>query len=158
MNSPGHPTTIIAVDPESRQRSMLIEIHPEIDGEPEESDVRTFEHRMFDRNVRVGLLVTRAWTYVVRDLLKAMDFAHNDFDLSKVETPLLLRAAGLGLPKSSESFSRQVLRWLDAVAGSSWSSFLPREAVPVMVPEVVGNLAQANFETWEGVLEPGDAA
>ncbi|AGP40135.1 MULTISPECIES: hypothetical protein [Sorangium] len=157
MNVQAHPTTIIAVDPESRQRSMIVEIHPEIGGEAPDRVIGAFERRMFDRNVRVGLIVTPAWTYVVRDLLKSMSFDDNEFDVSKVETPLLLQAATLGPPKTGGAFSRQVLTWLEAIAGA-WSSFLPSEAVPAMVPEVIGNLAQAHFEQWDDVLEAGDAA
>lgn len=157
MNAQAHPTTIIVVDPESGQRSMIVEVHPEIVGEVPDQGIRVFEQRMFDRNVRVGLVFTPAWTYVVRDLLNSMSFDDNKFDVSKVETPLLLRAATLGPPRPGSAFSHQVVRWLEAIAGA-WSSFLPSEAFPAMVPEVIGNLAQAHFEQWDDVLKAGDAA
>jgi hypothetical protein len=34
---------------------------------------------------------------------------------------------------------------------------LPPDAVQFMVPEVIGNLAQANLEQWDDVLGPDDA-
>ena len=35
---------------------------------------------------------------------------------------------------------------------------LPPEVFPAMVPEVVGNLAQARFEAWDRALEADNAA
>ena len=62
-----------------------------------------------------------------------------------------------GGPRSGEHFLSQVVTWLEAV-GSSWYTFLHESAVQAMVPDVVGNLAGATLETWEGLLESHDAA
>jgi hypothetical protein len=153
----GRPKTVIAADPESHQRSMLIEIHPEMDGEAEESDLHAFQRRMFNGNVSVGLLVTRGWMYVIRDLLTTMEYATNNYEVNKLETAMLMKAAGLGSPKFDDAFGFQVRTWLDAVA-RAWNLSLPREAIPFMIPDVVGNLASAKFETQDDLLAFGDAA
>lgn len=157
MHADLHPTTVIALDPESRQRCLIAEVHPELDGGASEQALKAFQARLFERNVRVGLVFTRGSTYVIRDLLKSMRLADNSFDVVEIDTSLLLEAASLGTPKRGDAFSQQVLTWLAAVAGS-WSSFLPSQALPAMVPEVVGNLAEAHFEQWNNVLEADDAA
>jgi hypothetical protein len=150
-----HPTTFLALDPETGQRSLLAEVHPEVAAGAEEAPMPAFQRRMFDRNIRVGLLVTPTWTYVVRDLLRSMDLTTNEFAVDRLATAPLLAAAGLK-PGIGPDYSRQVLTWLEAVAGS-WHSFVPHDAVSIMVPEVVGNLAQAHFEVWDDVLGEEDA-
>jgi hypothetical protein len=149
------PRTFIAMDPETRQRSLIAEAHPELVGEPSAEDLRAFERRLFDRNIRVGLFMAPSSTYVVRDLLTSMDFPDNTYDQTRIDTPVLLRAAGLSGRASAESFNQEVERWLEALS-SSWSSSLPHEAVPVMVPEVVGNLVQTHIESLDDILVTGD--
>jgi hypothetical protein len=146
--------TFIAVDPRTRERSLLVEVHPETDraGLPEE--LRAFEERMFDRNIRVGLYVTPVTTHVVRDLLTAVGFETNGYDEKQASTENLLRAAGLRANARGAEFVKQVRAWLEAVA-ASWSSFLPHdESFALFVPEVVGNLAQTNLEEWDDILGP----
>lgn len=155
MSDATHPTTILAVDPETGQRSLLVEVHPEVGGGNEEAPLREFQRRLFERNIRVGLFVTPTWTYVVRDLLRSMVFETNKFEMDRVTSSTLLTAVGLKAGSVVE-YWRQILTWLEAVAGS-WYSFVPHEAVSMMVPEVVGNLAQAKFEVWDDVLAPEDA-
>lgn len=154
--TPESVTTFVAVDPQTGERSLIAEVHPDLDRDPSEGELRAFEQRMFDRNLRAGLCVTRATVVVVRDLLSAMEFATNSFDRQAVSTRDLLAAAGLRPNAVGPNFVRQVQTWLEAVA-SSWSAVIPAEAIPLLVPEVVGNLAQANLETWQGALEPDDA-
>jgi hypothetical protein len=38
------------------------------------------------------------------------------------------------------------------VAGS-WSTSVPDEALPMMLPEMVGGLAEARLEEWDDVLD-----
>jgi hypothetical protein len=155
MTEATHPTTILAVDSETGQRSLLVEVHPEVSGGNEEAPLHEFQRRLFDRNIRVGMFVTPTWAYVVRDLLRSMDFETNKFATDRITSSTLLTAAGLKAGGDVD-YWRQILTWLEAVAGS-WQSFVPHEAVSLMVPEVVGNLAQAKFEVWDDVLAAEDA-
>lgn len=151
-----HPRTFIAVDPLSGQRSLIAEVHPDSVQPPNSEMLRDFERRLFDRNVRVGLIVTPMSTVVIRDLLSAMDFQSNTYAKDSIDASDLMRAAGLRTNVTGNIFVAQVRTWLDAVA-TSWHSFLPPSAVPLLIPDVVGNLAQANLEEWNDVLGPNDA-
>lgn len=55
--------------------------------------------RRFARRIRVGLLVTRRWAYVVWDRLTSMTFEANQFDVRRAPTTDLLTAAGLPLER-----------------------------------------------------------
>lgn len=152
------PQTIIAIDPRTGRRGLLVEVHPDV---PEDTDVRalaaSLSRRLFDRSIRVGIVFTPSQTLVVRDRVTETSFNSNRFDTAQVPTVALLEFARLGAPRAGSAFYRQVRDWLEAV-GSSWYSFLWPDAAPTMVPDVVGHLAQANLETWDGLLERGDAA
>lgn len=152
------PQTFIAVDPGTGRRGLLIEVHPDA---PPQADARILaddlKRRLFDRSIRVGLVVTPTQTLVVRDRVTETNFTANRFDVVAVQTAGLLAAAGLGAPRPGAAFQEQVRTWLEAV-GSSWYSFLWPAAAPAMVPDVVGHLARADIETWDGLLERGDAA
>ncbi len=73
--------------------------------------------------------------------------------------PELLAAAQVGgaTEQSEGAFARQVVQMLEAI-GSSWYSFLHPSAVSAMVPDVVGNFAEARLEVWDGLLDHDDAA
>lgn len=148
--------TIAAIDPLSGSRGLLVEVHPDL-GEVPDTALRPFMERLFRRNVRVGLVVTPAQTIVLRDTLSSMQFVDNRYARVRLDTNVLMSHARLGAPRSGELFLSQVLTWLEAV-GSSWYTFLHESAVQAMVPDVVGNLAGATLETWEGLLESHDAA
>ena len=149
--------TFIAVDPQTRERSLLVEVHPETDGAGLPEELRAFEERMFERHIRVGLYVTPVATHVVRDLVTAVGFEENAYDEQQAPTEVLLRAAGLRADDRGPAFIEQVRAWLGAVA-ASWSSFLPQDkSFALFVPEVVGNLAQTNIEEWDDILGPEDA-
>ena len=53
---------------------------------------------------------------------------------------------------TDEGLYGQVKHWLEAVAGS-WSTFIPDEALPMMLPEMVGRLAEAHLEELDDVLD-----
>jgi len=149
-------TTLAAIDPSTRRRGLLAEIHPEIVGKPPESIIKDFCERLFLRNIRVGLLVTPMVTLVVRDRLRSMRFSRSEYDVVTLETQSLLDVAELGTASKDEGLGKQIHKYLAAVA-ASWSSFVPSDAIPAMIPEVVGELAQVDFEVWNGVLEESDA-
>lgn len=155
---PGMARTIAALDPLTGARTLLVEVHGQL-ASPARSVVLAFEQRLFSNHVRVGLLVTPSKTLVVRDTLSSMQFSENKYEVHEVQTVDLLAGARIASPpeQSEEAFTRQVVQLLEAV-GSSWYSFLHPSAVTAMVPDVVGNLVQANLEVWDGLLERDDAA
>lgn len=150
--------TIVALDPLTGARGLVVEVHADLDT-PSPEVVQSFRERLFLRNVRVGLLVTRARTLVLRDTLSRVDSQENKYELHELDTVDLFTAAKVRLPvaRTDESFTEQVVRMLEAV-GSSWYTFLHPSAVSAMVPDVVGNLAEANLEEWDGLLDRHDAA
>lgn len=149
--------TIVGFDPVSRVRGLLVEVHPSLHHEPPEQQLRVMSRRLYDRNLRVGLLVTPGSTYVLRDLLTAVDFRQNRYRWESVPTRLLLATVGVAEPSTDEqALAAQVRLWLESAA-ASWHSFVPPEATGLLVPEVVGELAQSDFEEWDGVLGPEDA-
>jgi hypothetical protein len=151
------PSTIAALDPVTGNRGLLVEVHPESTQVPADV-VRALSERMFLRSIRVGLIVARKETLVLRDTLSSMDFRENRYEKHVLDTGDLFAGAKVGAPAVSESeFVKCVVHMLEAIA-SSWYSFLHQSAISAMVPDVVGNLAQANLEVWEGVLERHDAA
>ena len=101
--------------------------------------------------MRVGLFVTPLRTVVVRDTLSSMSFPANVFEGESLATEALLQRAAAG-PAGGDLPSR-FTRWLAAVS-DDWMTLLPDEAVAVMVPDVIGHLAQAELESFEGLLQP----
>jgi hypothetical protein len=151
------PQTLIAADHETRQRGLVVEVHPEMIAEPTERDVRDLCRRIFDRNVYAALLVTPQTTIVIRDLLTELSFSTNRYDVQRFSTARLFAQARLGAPRPGEAFYAQVQRWL-AVVGTAWHDALLPEAIDAMVPEIVGHLVDAELETFDDVLEPRHAA
>jgi hypothetical protein len=150
--------TIVAVDPITHYKGLLVEVYPESlpDGEIQKATVE-LERRLFDWNIRVGIVVTPDVMLVVRDLVIDRGFSANRFEVQKVPTGKLLEHAGLGRPHPGASLASQMRQWLEAV-GRSWFSFLWPEAVSAMVPDVVGHLVRVDLEEFEGLLGQNDAA
>lgn len=150
--------TITALHPASRVRGLLVEVHGDTDPSRLRAITGGLIRRLYDRGIRVGLIVTPTATYVVRDHVTGLGFAENRFTTSApIPTASLLQAVGDAPPSTNEQeLTRQIKHWMTAVA-ASWASFLPSDAIPIMVPDVVGQLAQADYEEWDDVLEPGDA-
>jgi hypothetical protein len=84
---------------------------------------------MFDARIRVGLFVTPLRTVVVRDTLSSMSLSSNVFEREALGTEVLLRAVDPG-PRGGDLCER-FMQWL---------------------------LAQAEFETLDGVLRPRRAS
>ena len=133
-----------------------MEVYPTLAAIPE-AVVQPFADRLLRRNIRVGLVVTPTETVVVRHALTGAQLGSEKYSVARLATDALLVRAGLGSPPAGEPFVRQVSTWLEAI-GSSWYSFLHESAIPSMVPDVVGNLAGADLEIWDGLLEAYDAA
>lgn len=148
--------TVAALDPATRRRGFLVEVHPELTADIPKPTLKSFLERLFIRNIRTGMLVTPDRTLVVRDRLSSMSFSPDEYHATPLVTQDLLDAAGLGIARRDEGLTRQVLDYVTAVA-ASWSSFIPDQAISAFLPEVVGELAEADFEVWDGPLDSDDA-
>ncbi len=146
--------TYIAFDPRSGRREVIVEVRPDLANGAVQKDLESFERRLFERHVHSGLLVTPDTAYFVRDTLATMDFSPRSYDVQNMSTEVLFSRVHGGVSEG-EALYGQVKTWLDAVAGS-WSTFVPDEALPFMLPEMVGRLAQSNVEERDDVLDPGD--
>lgn len=134
-----------------------MEVHGGEVSSPPSRELAELTRRMYERNVRVGLLVTPLRTFVVRDLLTSVQYARNRYVSDSVPTMLLLETTGAKQPAEDEdALTEQTLRWLEGAA-AAWDSFVPAVATPTFVPEVVGQLAQSDFEVWDDVLGARDA-
>lgn len=137
------PVTIMALDGETRERIMLIEIHPKLREEPSAELLESFQRCMFGHRVFNGLFITHKQTRVVRDFVNSRDYETNVFRIDLLDTEKLLEK----MPNADvEGSVRSLLACLSA---GSWSRVLPKEAYPAMIPFVVGSLAGAVFQDWE---------
>ncbi len=150
------PQTIVAIDPKTRRRALLIEVHPDIQ-RPSEDDIGAFRRRMFDRNIYTGMMVTPQVILVQLDQFNKVGFHATNYDQRELGTSALFTSAKIGKPRTGEGFYAQVMELLNAIE-SSWFSLLQRDAIDAMVPEVVGSLCEAELATWDDVLDASDAA
>lgn len=147
--------TFIAFDPRSGKREVIVEVRPDlVDVEPRE-DLTRLQRRLYDRHVHTGLLVTPVTAYFIRDTLASLDFSPTSYEVQMLPTATLFSRINAGTVATDEELYAQVKLWLDAVAGS-WSTFVPDEALPMMLPGMVGGLAQAHVEEWDDVLDAED--
>jgi hypothetical protein len=146
--------TFIAFDSASGCREVIIEVHPELD-QVSNNEIEKLELRMYDRRIHLSMLITPKLTYFVQDKFKTLEFSPTSYDAKNLDTQVLFRQTNHGHVIHGEGLYTQVELWLDAVSGS-WSSFIPDEALPFMLPEMVGALASSNFEKWDRLLEEGD--
>lgn len=147
--------TFIASDPRSGKREVIVEVRPDLlDVQPGE-DLARLERRLYDRHVHAGLLITPATAYFIRDTFASLEFSPQSYEVQELPTATLLSRINPGAVAADEGLYAQVKLWLDAVAGS-WSTFVPDEALPMMLPEMVGGLAQAHVEELDDVLDAED--
>lgn len=143
------PWTVIAKDRESRQSRLLMEVHPDMNESTASSSLDDFKKRMYDNGFRIGLLINQGDVHVVRDLLRSVKFKASDFNSESISIQALL-----GAPTRTPALRREVMQWLEGMS-TSWNNTLSDAACSVMVPEVVGNLAEAEFEELDGMLSVG---
>jgi hypothetical protein len=146
--------TFIAFDPMSGRREVIVEVRPDLTAAAPQ-DLQSFEHRLYERRVHSGLLMTPATTYFVRDTFATLDFSDVSYEVAELPTSVVFSRTHRGQVAEGEGLYSQAKLWLDAVAGS-WSTFVPDEALPFMLPEMVGRLAASNLQEWDDVLAPGD--
>jgi hypothetical protein len=150
------PQTIIAIDPKTRRRALLIEIHPDL-ARPSPEDINAFRVRMFERNIYAGMMITPEIVLVELDQFNEVGFHASNYDERELTTPILFKSAKIGTPQKGKQFYDQVMKWLNAVE-SSWFSLLQPDAIEAMVPEIVASLHEAELSTKDDVLETDDAA
>jgi hypothetical protein len=143
--------TFIASDRRSGKREVIAEVHPDLD-EADKPHLERLERRLYDRHVHAGILITPNNTYFVRDTLASIEFSPKSYEVIPLGTAKLLSRLQRGRVASGEGLYAQVKLWLDSVAGS-WSTFVPDEALPMMLPEMVGGLAEAQVEEWDELLD-----
>jgi len=144
--------TFIAFDPRSGKREVIVEVRPDLLDGATEDDLARFQRRLYDRHVHMGLLITPATAYFLRDTFASLEFSKASYEVQPLATATLFSRIRVGAVATDEGLYAQVKLWLDAVAGS-WSTFVPDEALPMMLPEMVGGLADSHVEEWDDVLD-----
>ena len=144
--------TFIAFDPRSGKREVIVEVRPDLQDDAPPNDLERFQRRLYDRHVHAGLLITPGTAYFVRDTLASLEFSPQSYEVQPLATATLFSRIRVGAVATDEGLYAQVKLWLDAVAGS-WSTFVPDEALPMMLPEMVGGLAESRVEEWDDVLD-----
>ena len=147
--------TFIASDSRSGRREIIVEVRPDLHDGAGQYDIEKFERRLNDRHIHAGLLVTPKTAYFLRDTLVSLAFSPGSYEVRKLPTETLFSRINGGGVAPGEGLYAQVKLWLDAVAGS-WSTFVPDEALPFMLPEMIGGLAESNLEEWDDVLDAED--
>jgi hypothetical protein len=134
---------------------VIVEVRPDLLDGAAAGDLEPFARRLYDRHVHAGLLITPKLAYFVRDTLAKLEYSPHSYDVKELPTTTLFRVTHQGVVAPGDGLYAQVRTWLDAVAGS-WSTFVPDEALPMMLPEIVGGLAQARLEEWDDVLDAAE--
>lgn len=130
---------------------MIVEVRPDLSRGAAKSDIDSLKRRLYERRVYSGLLITPARVYFLRDTLATLAFSTASYEVNELATEVLFRRTGDG-GVVGDALYAQARRWLEAVAGS-WSAFAPDEALPFMLPEMVGRLAHAEIEELNDVLD-----
>jgi hypothetical protein len=142
----------IAFDPRSGKREVIVEVRLDLLDGATEDDLTRFQRRLYDRHVHMGLLITPATAYFLRDTFASLEFSKASYEVQSLATATLFSRIRAGMIATDEELYAQVKLWLDAVAGSWWT-FVPDEALPMMLPEMVGGLADSHVEEWDDVLD-----
>lgn len=142
--------TLIAYNPDSGSPEVITEVYSDA-SKNIQSVINNFKKRLYDQRVQHGILVTPEKTYFVRDNLKSLQFSHNSFDVNPISTDIILqqlhRHSGV-----SYILDFQIKLWLEGVS-KNWSKYIPDEALPFMLPEMVGGLAEATIEEYSGLID-----
>jgi hypothetical protein len=150
------PSTIVVRDTRRGTADLLVEVHEDAEAVPV-TFAQDFFRRLFERNIRVGLIATPKAIMVVRDTISSVEFAESRFASHSFDSNVLFSSAGLPSAEVGAGFVGQVRDWLTQI-GSSWHASLPKEALSWMVPDVVGHLSDADLESRDGLIELPSAA
>ena len=140
--------TIVAFDSRSGDRKLIAEVHLYINGAPSKEELRAFENRLFDANVRTGLFVTSTHIVVVIDMLSSMEIRENKYRETALDSQDLFSRAGADVMRQRTEFDK-ILTYLK-ILPQIWARFLPVNALEAFMPDVVGPLYEAEFEVFDG--------
>lgn len=140
--------TIVAFDSRSGDRTLIAEVHPHINDIPSKEELRAFETRLFDANVRTGLFITATQFVVIRDLLTSMEQRDNRYKETPLESRQLFARAGSEVTNKRTDIDK-ILAYLK-ILPHVWSRCLSSEALEAFMPDVVGPLFDAEFEVFDG--------
>ncbi|WP_437762488.1 hypothetical protein WMF27_46090 [Sorangium sp. So ce281] len=138
--------TFIASDPRSGKHEALIEARPDLLDGAGPADIERFKHRLYDRHIHAGLLVTPRTAHFISDRFTSVEFSGESYDVKVLSTGKLFSRIAHDV-EHGEGLYVQVRRWLEAV-GRSWWSSVPEEALPMMLPAMIG-LSEADLEEYE---------
>lgn len=142
--------TFIASDPESGRSAFLIEVRPDLrEASPAELD--RFKLALYDERIHSGLLIALEQAYFVRDRLTTLGFDAASFEVEPLATPILFERTHGGEVEFGNALYGQVKEWLEQVSASWWNS-IPDEALPLMLPEMVGRVTGADFEEADWIF------
>jgi len=147
--------TYIASDPRSGKREVVVEVRPDLPPDVDAQDLENLKRRLYERHIHMGMLVTPTTAYFVRDRFLSLDFSPDSYEIQKLGTSTLFSRIERGQVASGDGLYAQVKLWLEAVT-RSWWTFVPDEALPMMLPEMVGGLAQADLEEWDELLDAAE--
>lgn len=139
--------TFIAFDHVSGKWEAIIEVRPEL-GAADPGDIERLERRIFGRHMHAGILITPETAYFVRDTHATMEFSTDSYQVQPLATAKLFSRLDIGSVAADDGLYAQVKLWIDAVA-CSWWTFVPDEALPMMLSGMVGRLAGAHVDVLD---------
>ncbi len=143
--------TFIASDPRSGRTDVIVEVHPELMTGAPEADLEALKHRLHERHVDVGLLVTPAETYFIHDKLVTLEFSKETYETEQLSTEVLFRRIGGGGVAYGDGLYAQTRLWLEAMS-RNWRTAVPDEALPLVLHNLVGRLAEAEIDGLNELL------
>lgn len=151
--------TYLAVNPNNGDPNVIIEVHPDLpDGADEVAHLEPLKRRLYHERLPAGLLVSPKFVYVVRDTFKSLNFDPKDsYKVDRIITKVFFSQIYDGRTPIEQILYSQTKRWLEMMS-QSWSTAVPDEAVPFVLPELVGGLADTEIVEVDGLLNIEDAA
>jgi hypothetical protein len=143
--------TFIATDPHLGRRDVVVEVHPNWWDTTSKAQLDAFARRLYDQRALTGILITPKSTCFFRDNFQSLDFSEQTYNIDTIATTTLFSRMYQGQVYDGEALCMQAKQWLQAVA-DAWFNAVPDEALPFMLPEIIGGLAGVELEEYNGVL------
>lgn len=148
--------TFIASDPQSGRRELLIEVRPDL-ATATQADLDRIKRALYDERVHSGLFITLERAYFIRDRLSSLEFVADSFEVGELPNTILFERTHQGRVEAGDALYGQVKEWLADVS-RSWWRFVPDEALPLILPEIVGRITGAAFEESDRAFGSEDYA
>lgn len=146
--------TFIASDQQTGQRKYAVEARPDLDEGEGLAELEQFKRRLYDGRIHAGLLITPKTARFVSDTFKSLEFSSDSYEVMELPTETLFKRVHEHV-EPGEAFYLQVRKWLDAV-NRSWWRFVPDEALPMVLSDVIGGLAHADLGEYGDVLDAAE--